>query len=179
MKTKWIYCFSCFIFLYLAAFPQAFPQDASRPVKPRSPMYNLEFQMQMQQLDAQQIASYEGLAIQKMKDFLGYVAILADSSLDGDFKERAEQRAVRFFVDAKSCNEFLGKMGIQNEVEAMTFTSSFGSKQDRNAGFFYEGEVALKLAEKSELLMIPVYLLKVEKSFGKEKKMVWELKFGI
>lgn len=148
-----------------------------RPEQTR-PMANLEQGMEQQRLSSVQLSSFQARACQKIQDVEGYIEIMRDNSLDKGFRERAEELAKQAFWLDENFNSFIQLKKNKGEIQQVEMQTSFQPLQSDPMGFYYSGSLKLIFSEGKGTASLPVFLIKYNKSFGKESLAVWEISFG-
>ena len=156
----------------------------------------LESQFTTDQMTEEKLEAFEVRAQQKLQDFADYLNILADTSIDSIFREQAIRQTLNLFASdsvtvtmddqKKSIRTFLedirqqeggkGKFDVA-EIEVTTPLASTTPRQFSGVLSFqqtWSGEEAPVAATRQMHILVK----KVEKSFGEEKKQVWEVFLG-
>ncbi len=168
MMQKGIYM----LIVMLLGVQLAWSQAAPRERENLAPMQNLEISMQRQLLTEPQLSSFSQRAVQKVKDVLGYMALMQDSSLDAQFRERAEQLAAQAFVSQESFLLFAKQAKSSGKLKNVTVISAF----ERKEGGVYLCELRLQWEGKSPEQRLLALLTQQPKQFGKEQSWSWEVK---
>lgn len=175
MKSKWTYLF--LVFLMLMSISKGQSQDAGVRPERVKPMAELEYSMEQQMLTDAQLTSFQVRAIQKLKDVEGYLELMYDESLDEGFRERAEELAKQAFWLPEYFTSFVQltqKRGKLSKVETLGLGEQ---RRSDPVGLHYTGMLSLTFAEGDEIIL-PIFLYRVIKPFGKDRQSVWEINFG-
>jgi hypothetical protein len=138
----------------------------------------LEAQFESDQMDAQRLSAFEARAQQKLQDLADYINILKDPTLDSTFRQQAMNQAVALF-----------------EVETSTLLEKLYKEQPPISKYIIENIQVVKplqlidneryeglLSFKSNITTSPqdaiIVLKKVEKEFGDERRLIWEVLLG-
>lgn len=176
MKTKWIYIFLCCLMMVgMSKGQQA--QDVGIKPEAVKPMADLEFSMQIQTLNEKQLSSFSQQAMQKIGDFLGYVQLMNDKTLDAGFRERAEQLATQAFLIPENFKPFVKKIPHKIVSPKFELITPFRLVPIGDSPMYF-GEIKLLGTENYPPVIFGVFILKQPKQFGKEVNYVWEVKLG-
>lgn len=136
------------------------------------------------------ILAYQDLAVDKINDFYGYLNLYKEENsvaLQQEIEENIrtvflnEDVSVLNFIEDK--NEVVPLSVLLNECEkrsAIYEVSNFKKEMASNANFFliaYDLEIKNESIKKYKMIQ-KVYFFPSVKSFGSEKKNVWQLKLG-
>lgn len=168
---------------------------------------NLNFNMSDSVLTEDNFKAFEQRAIQKLEDLADYLKILSDTTVDIAFKEQARDMALKLFISPDNKMNIRIDNNIENSVQtAGTLfksieTGSYGlysfdiidasvnQKLEPSGVFEYKGSIFFKLLIfKPKAATSPIQnpyntqceikVKKVQKEFGAESKLVWEVYLG-
>lgn len=157
-------------------------------------------------LSPDQLAAFDQRAIQKIKDFTGYIEILTDSSYPADLKAHAQEMALGLFENEKvrvkepssgygyappassNIRDYLKRLAspsstpVKARAASIQVLSPFVKKGKRYRGSYSYQQVVTACHNPSEQVVkqvvIEVAIQKIEKQFGENAKWVWEVKLG-
>lgn len=145
----------------------------------------LEAQFESEQMDAPRLKAFEARAQQKLQDLADYIKILEDPTLDSTFRQQAMRQALALFEHETGpmlqgfYDEELqaSKYSIQ-DIQVARPLQSTGTER-------YEGVLSFKsnmTTSQGASVITPkeavIVLKKVEKEFGDERKLIWEVLLG-
>lgn len=153
-------------------------------------------------LSSKSIQAFELRGIQKIQDFTDYIALISDPTLNDNFKDRSLQAALKLFVhdsvqiqvmnwktklpQAISIQDFLKNLK-ENKTEKIVWTFSnpttpITAKPLRLAAYHWKskGQMTQQFGQqKSEnQVTFNITLQKIEKKFGAQSKIIWEVFIG-
>jgi PBP1b-binding outer membrane lipoprotein LpoB len=146
---------------------------------------NLSFE----QLSAKQLRAFENRADQKFKDYIDYINMIADTAIDIEFREQAQDMAIAVFKNRSKTNfsktqrpiliqkylKLLIKEGDTNKInlsESRLIDSLFKEKSNGKIS------AALSIGSSLHLCEIDFSVKKETKKFGDTKKKVWNIYLG-
>lgn len=160
----------------------------------------LDDQLTSDQLSEAQLSAFEIRAQQKLRDFVDYLNIIGNPSLDSTFRAEAARQAEQMFVSPQTVvvlrvdheSEALSVRYLLRElvrtstadsltIAALTVLQPLAPSSEPNQ---YQGRLSLRLAEaggsNTELgdYQANVIVKKAEKSFGEEIEAVWDVFLG-
>ena len=157
----------------------------------------LNEQFTSEQLSETRLRAMEVRARQKLQDFIDYLNIIANPTLDSTFRKEAVQQAEQLFVDPQAKvnlspdNQATEMLTVHRWLEALRHTQepqSFVADEPvviqpltADENFQYRGTLAFTLLAGSTPTptrterQADVLVKKVYKEFGREKEWVWEM----
>jgi len=147
-------------------------QEARSP-RELQPMAEWANSLQVNQLNADQLHSFEQQAIRKLRDVFGYLQLMQNDSLDEAFRKRARSLASQSFSNDSSFFYFLQANQQQNTHIEVLETQPFQKYYPTSS--LYISRIKFAIGSDEQLIMAT--LTKINKQFGKEKRQVWEIRF--
>ena len=156
---------------------------------------SLEDQFSAPYLSKHQLEGFESRVKQKVKDLIDYLNIVANPEYDQELRKHAWDLAIELFTDPHQSfageadlDKFLqtllkSKEKISFSAEELTIEESLVDHFQRNAEFV-PGELSFRFIQEKKGkqeetdTILPFLLVQVEKKFGKDRLMVWEVRLG-
>ena len=155
----------------------------------------LEAQFESEQMDELRLKAFEARAQQKLQDLADYVNMLKDPTLDSNFHQQAMHQALALFEDENAVaeedaeNEMMSRNMLKNLLDENEHISKFTIdsvqvvKPLQSAGKErYEGVLSFNCNMTTSEGITPkeavIVLKKVEKEFGNDRKLIWEVLLG-
>lgn len=153
----------------------------------------LDEQFTSEQLSKARLTAMEARARQKLQDFIDYLNIIANPTLDSTFRKEAVQQAERLFVDpqakvnlssdsqateAPTVHRWLEALRRANEPQSfVTDEPVVIQPLTADEDYQYRGTLAFTLLANATPTdrQADVLVKKVYKEFGREKEWVWEM----
>ncbi|HEY6159628.1 MAG TPA: hypothetical protein VI112_00355 [Bacteroidia bacterium] len=148
----------------------------------------LENTFTAKKLSAEELAAFELRAEQKLKDFYNYLEVISNPKYDKKLRQDARTQVLELFVsgeksivDGKAIDGFLDSCmdarskTIPLPVTEINITKGFNGSNPVNPAI-YTGTISFSLSRvqgSSEKHQADIMLIKTEKLFGTEKKLVW------
>jgi hypothetical protein len=148
----------------------------------------LENTFTSKKLSAEELAAFEQRAEQKLKDFYNYLEVISNPKYDKKLREDARKQAMELFVGGeksviggKTIDGFLDScMNVRSgtlplSVTEINITKGFNGSNPINPAI-YNGTISFSIPRvqgSPEKHQADIMLIKTEKLFGTEKKLVW------
>jgi hypothetical protein len=167
---------------------------------------NLNFNMSDSVLAEDNFKAFEQRAVQKLEDLADYLKILSDTTVDIAFKEQARDMALKLFISPDNKmniridnneNSVQTAGTLFKSIETGSYglysfdiiNASVNQKLEPSGDFEYKGSIFFKLlifkpkAGTSSIqnpynMQCEIKVKKVQKEFGSESKLVWEVYLG-
>lgn len=141
------------------------------------------------EIDPATLKAFEERALEKMYEFIDYMNLYADSSLNAEFRLQARQMAVALFVDKADFNKLLENLQvveeepknrlIQNDGKSVEFklenVQVINSLQSVDSN--YIGQLFYRINDTDQ--NIDLRLQKTEIAFGNDEMAVWKIFFKL
>jgi hypothetical protein len=158
----------------------------------------LEAQFESEPMNSERLKAFEARAQQKLQDLADYVNMLKDPTLDSNFHQQAMRQALALFEDENDVaeedaeNEMMSRTMLKNLLDENEHISKFTIdsvqvvKPLQSAGKErYEGVLSFEsnlITSQGTSVITPkeavIVLKKVEKEFGNDRKLIWEVLLG-
>lgn len=145
-------------------------------------------------LSAERLHGFEARGQDKIQEFGEYVGLISDPNTPAEWRKHAAEMALGCFLDPKtelqgldnkkkqSLSQFLGYLQQKNSPQSWSIEGIQTEKPLQGEGAGYRGRLTFRLTQKkggqSKHFSAEIWLVKLEKAFGKQKQEVWELRLG-
>ena len=145
-----------------------------------SPMQESELkdQFESDQMTQERLRAFEARAQQKLQDLADYINILKDPNLDSAFRQQAMAQALALFEDDTST--FLQKSYYEQPLVSKYIIEDIQIEKPLQEADNerYEGLLSFKSNTTTPPREAVIILKKVEKDFGDERRLIWEVLLG-
>lgn len=143
-------------------------------------------------LSSQQVSVFQQRAEQKIKDFIETISLLQNKKYPSEIREKASQKALKSFVNEnikvknlpisaqnQAIKEYLSQILKQENateisIQKITLLKPFSKTYNGDYNATYS--LSLKYgAQKNANIQVNTLLKRTQKTFGTEKKEVWEV----
>ncbi|MEL7001284.1 MAG: hypothetical protein AAFN93_00980 [Bacteroidota bacterium] len=154
-------------------------------------------QFSAEQLGRGNLIAFESRAKEKLVDFFNYLAIIADSEYDTAFRTHSVDLALDLFVDDSvrfsigeelttvgelTRNHFEGKYSKRKyEVQFVEVTHELKATGQEGYTGVLEFELSVITTDQNDFVekrSLAIEAMKIQKSFGQDKRAVWEVLLG-
>ncbi len=138
----------------------------------------LKAQFESEPMNKERLRAFETRAQQKLQDLADYINILKDSALDSAFRHQAMNQALALFENDTST--FLQKSYYEQPLVSKYIIEDIQIEKPLQEADNerYEGLLSFKSNTITPAREAVIILKKVEKDFGDERRMIWEVLLG-
>lgn len=155
----------------------------------------LEAQFTADHLSSDRLAALEVRAQQKLLDFADYVTLIGNPNIDSAFRQQAREQASQLFVHPQTfivleeekllLDSFFAEIGRRKENQQYAIQNiEITQPLRRESALQYSGSLTFSqpatadMPEVTHQRIAEIWVKKVDKQFGDEKKQVWEVFLG-